>query len=326
VKYCMNCGAELGAGRFCTNCGTPVGSATPPVDLPLETPVEVPADVPVEAHADVEAPADVDAAAASPASEKRDPHWAGWALLVIGIVLAVLLGSCLGRGGDPDEASAAKPTATTSASSSSTSPTPAESGRAGVDLALGASVDAPKPIRPGTDLSGNQVPYPATNMLDGKRSSAYRLAGNATGTVVRFSFPDEHTVSAVGLVNGYAKVDDGTDWYPLNRRIQEVEWTFSDGTTVQQHLVDTPDLQAMQIAPETTSWVELRIVTVSKPGGGRRGKDTTAISDVLLLGSSRRQAVRASGGSPPACRRRGTPSPATGRGSGGGRRPTRSAG
>lgn len=264
MKYCMNCGAELGEGRFCTNCGTPVGSATPPVPVPV-----------VEARPAPTPPV--------PATNGDRPHWTGWLLLALGTILAIVLGSCLGRGSG-DEASAAKPSRTTSspASSPTHAPTTAGSEDTGTDLAREASVEAPDPIRPGTDLAGNRVPYPATNMLDGRRDSAYRLAGDASGTVLRFSFTDDRTVRAVGLVNGYAKVDAGTDWYPLNRRIETVEWTFADGTTLRQQLVDTPDLQTMQIVPETTSWVELRIVQVSEPG--RRGKDTTAISDVLLLG------------------------------------------
>jgi hypothetical protein len=277
----MHCGAELGAGRFCTNCGTPVGSATPPV-------VEI---APV-ADASPDAPMPVAAtpvATPRPASPRADhrPHWAGWVLLAVGVLVAVLLGSCLARGGGaPDEASGAKPSATASSSRApATSPTPVETGRAGTDVARDATVSSPGPIRPGTDLAGHRVPYPATNMLDGRRDSAYRLAGDATGTVIRFDLGAQKTVTAVGLINGYAKVDGGTDWYPLNRRIERVEWSFEDGTTVQQDLVDTSDLQTMQNGPETTSWVELRLVEVSKPGGGRRGKDTTAISDVLLLGS-----------------------------------------
>lgn len=261
----MNCGAELGAGRFCTNCGTPAGSATPPV-APQPLVIEP-------------------AVAGAPTPSGDRPHWSGWLLLAVGVGLAVLLGSCLARGGDGSEASTAKPSTSPTTRSATSTPTPVETGTGGVDLAHDAAVDAPPPIRPGTDLSGGRVPYPATNMLDGRRDSAYRLAGDASGTVVRFTFPDDHTVTAVGLVNGYAKVDAGTDWYPLNRRIQLVEWTFADGTTLEQQLVDTSDLQTMQIPPETTSWVELRIVEVSAPGKGRGGKDTTAISDVLLLGS-----------------------------------------
>lgn len=284
--YCMHCGAELGAGRFCTNCGTPVGSATPPVALDaLVVPAAEPAE-PVQPKAAQTAERVSVPRTTKPATTDH-PHWAAWLLLGVGVLAAAVLGTFLARGGDDPEATAAKPTASASTAwaSVSTSPTPVETGRAGTDLARDATVTAPRPIRPGTDLAGHRVPYPATNMLDGRRDSAYRLAGDATGTVIRFDLGGRKTVTAVGLVNGYAKVDGGTDWYPLNRRIQRVEWRFENGTTVQQDLVDTPDLQAMQIGPETTSWVELRLVQVSKPGDGHRGKDTTAISDVLLLGS-----------------------------------------
>lgn len=282
VKYCMSCGAELGAGRFCTNCGTPVGSATPPVEPVVIVTTEAPVGAASTASRASAGPA---ASAARVRAGADRPHWTGWILLAIGIVLAVVLGSCLARGGDPKSAAAPTPSATSSSPAASHTPLPSDSGRAGTDLARGASVKAPAPIRQGTDLAGHLVPYPASNMLDGKRDSAYRLAGDATGTVIRFDLGGERTVTAVGLVNGYAKTDGGVDWYPLNRRIEEVEWRFADGTTIQQDLVDTDDLQAMQIHPEKTDWVELTLVRVSSPGDGRRGKDTTAISDVLLLGS-----------------------------------------
>jgi hypothetical protein len=286
----MHCGAELGAGRFCTNCGTPVGSATPPVVDALDVAgfEEAPA-VPPAAPVFAAAPAGLATPSPSATTAKIDhPHWAAWLLLGTGVLAAVILGSCLAHGGGDPAASSAKPTASAStawASPTAGSPTAVETGRAGTNVAREATVSAPRPIRPGTDLAGHRVPYPATNMLDGRRDTAYRLAGDATGTVIRFDLGSEKTVTAVGLVNGYAKVDGGTDWYPLNRRIEQVEWRFEDGTTVQQDLVDTPDLQAMQIGPETTGWVEVRLVEVSKPGDGHRGKDTTAISDVLLLGS-----------------------------------------
>ena len=58
-------------------------------------------------------------------------------------------------------------------------------------------------------------------------------------------------LSAVGLINGYAKVgqDSGglLDWYAGNRRILEVEWTFDDGTVVSQPLSETASMQTITL-------------------------------------------------------------------------------
>jgi hypothetical protein len=292
MKHCQRCGAELDLGRFCINCGAPVDSAAPVPVTEVEGPVVYgPASTYV-------LPDSVASAAATPRvgapGRRRSPGRATgpgaavWIFLALGMVLAILLGSCLALRTGSTNGSAApaaqvsetpRPTA-----SVSTSPTGVETGRPGTDLAATAKVSAPKPMNPSRDVSGHRVSYPATNMLDDDRATAYRLAGDGSGTVIRFDLGENRVVTAVGLVNGYAKVDGGTDWYPRNRRILKVEWRFDDGTVVTQELVDTPDLQTIQVDPETTQSVELRIVDVSKPGR-RGGKNTTAISDVLLLGS-----------------------------------------
>lgn len=313
MNFCIHCGAALGPGRFCTNCGaaidgsaataSPAGTAEPveltgPVE-PLEPAVaparrEVPGYGPATTYRlPGSPPARSLPASARPANRaaRRPDNGSNlglWILLAIGVVLAAMLGSCLamaGQSADEPKAGATSTTPSPSPTTASATPTDVETGRAGEDLAALATVSAPDPIRPGTDVDGGRVPYPATNMLDEARDTAYRLAGDATGTVIRFDLGGTRTVSAVGIVNGYAKVDGGTDWYPRNRRVEQVEWRFDDGTIVLQDLVDTPDLQAIQIDPEESGAVELRLVRVSAPGSGRSGKDTTAISDVLLLGS-----------------------------------------
>ncbi|WP_442940351.1 hypothetical protein [Nocardioides sp. B-3] len=93
----------------------------------------------------------------------------------------------------------------------------------------------------------------------------------------------------VGLINGYAKqVPSGAslvDWYPNNRRITAVEWTFDDGTVVRQDLAEKTKLQRLTIDPVTTSTVQLRLLSVTAPGAGLLGRDYTAISDVLIAGT-----------------------------------------
>jgi hypothetical protein len=290
MEHCQRCGAQLELGRFCINCGAPVNADAPaPSPMTAEAPVYGPATTYVLPDSPAAA-----APRASVAGSRRSPGRATgpgaavWVFLAIGLVLAILLGSCLamrtGSGNGAASPSAGVSETPRPSTPTATSPTGVETGRAGTDLAAAAKVSAPRPMSPSRDLAGDRVPYPASNMLDNERATAYRLSGDGSGTVIRFDLGKDRVVTAVGLINGYAKVDGGTDWYPRNRRILTVEWRFDDGTVVTQKLVDTPDLQTIQVAPETTQSVQLRIVDVSPPGR-RGGKNTTAISDVLLLGS-----------------------------------------
>jgi len=94
----------------------------------------------------------------------------------------------------------------------------------------------------------------------------------------------------VGLVNGYSKIayagGRAFDWYLGNRRVLAVDWIFGDGSTVPQQFGADRAVQQIAIHPVTTSVVRLRITGVSPPGKGRAARDDTAISEVLLLGSS----------------------------------------
>jgi hypothetical protein len=290
MEHCQRCGAQLDLGRFCINCGAPVDASAP---VPAPVSAEPPVYGPATTYVLPDSPAAAEAPRASVAGSRRSPGRATgpgaavWIFLAVGLVLAILLGSCLAlRTGSDRSASPSADISDTPRPSSPTSSVPSgiETGRPGTDLAAAAKVSAPRPMNPSRDLAGDRVSYPASNMLDNDRATAYRLPGDGSGTVIRFDLLKERVVTAVGLINGYAKVDGATDWYPRNRRILQVEWRFDDGTVVTQELVDTPDLQTIQVPPETTQSVELRIVDVSKPAR-RGGKNTTAISDVLLLGS-----------------------------------------
>lgn len=167
---------------------------------------------------------------------------------------------------------------------------PADDPANAVSLTDQLSATGPAPIKPGTDLSGNKVTYPPTNMLDDEPSTAYRLPGDASGSTITFQLPDESTIHEVGLINGYAKTDTTgnrtVDWYPKNRRITEVEWTFDDGTTVTQELRNSSDLQVISVDAAVTDTITLRIVSVSAPGRGALSKNVTAISSVAIRGNS----------------------------------------
>lgn len=235
---------------------------------------------------------------------KRSP-WV-WAVpLVLALLFATTIGIWLGnRDDDSADASGSPASESPSAEESGdtqpdedpddgqTAPTPTSPtapDEAPVDLAAQSEASGPKPVAPGRDLANNPVRYPPANMLDLDAATAYRIPGDASGETITFTLPGESTIREVGLINGYAKIDSAggrtVDWYKKNRRITEVEWTFDDGTTVTQELRNSSDLQVIAVDGAVTETVQLRIVSVSKPGPKPLSKDVTAISTVLLRGN-----------------------------------------
>jgi len=314
MNFCTRCGAGLGVGRFCTNCGAPVSGELPP-DFPEGTAVRPPLPAedtvprpkaPPDASSGSRFPLYADEAVLSRVSARMEPvppprrHASSnrsWMLPIVLLVLAMLAAGTAGvwlATRDSGNASGQDPEPTpTSGTGSETPqetpdpPTPGPDGQA--DLASAAEVDAPPPLPPGLDLANKRVSYPASNMLDDNPESAYRVAGDATGSVITFRLPERSTITEVGLVNGYAKTDTRggrtIDWYDRNRRILRVEWIFDDGTSVVQDLEATRELQLIEVDPEETETIELRILEVSETPRGALAKNVTAISDVLLLGS-----------------------------------------
>lgn len=292
MTNCSNCGAELGLGRFCTNCGTPVASMTPAADTPEATATfsAVRPEPPVPQYYSTSlVPAPGPAPIGHRASGSTvSPVWV--TLLVLALVAAAALGTWLATR-DPGSDSVGGPGSTSPATTQPTGSRPIASAPSDDvnDLAPHAQVTAPAPLPPGRDLHNQPVSYPASNMLDDDPESAYRVSGDATGAVIRFQLPQATTITEVGLVNGYTKADTTgsrtVDWYVENRRILRVEWSFDDGTAVEQTLDATiREIQAIEVPDVKTKTIELTILEVSAPGSGPLGKNVTAISDVLLLG------------------------------------------
>ena len=79
-----------------------------------------------------------------------------------------------------------------------------------------------------------------------------RLGNRQTLT---FTFDGPTHLTSVGLIGGYVKVDPltGVDRFPQNRRVKQVRWTFSDGSTVVQDLADSRSMQTINVDVTTTS-------------------------------------------------------------------------
>lgn len=183
----------------------------------------------------------------------------------------------------------------TSAGSSASSSGGSDGGSSGSsgspgDLLAGVRADVPAVAPPGQDVNGNPIDYEPDNLFDDDPQTAWRMPGSGAGedVVIRLAAPG--TITEVGLINGYAKVDRDANgasvrWYPRNRRILAVEWRFDDGTTLTQRLQQRPGLQTLDVPDVTTQTVTLHLVEVSPPKAGRLGRDYTAISDLLLKGT-----------------------------------------
>ena len=301
MKFCMQCGHELGASRTCAGCGTtapveplpapqlpPAGARYPlfadevdsvsvttsgrvltaPVSEPVLPPPPAPPVAPAEATAVV-----LPAVGVVPGGRRVGVLWVALAGLVLGML--VLGGWLLLRGGPSSD----EPRARTGSSGA-----PATSGDSGLPP---ATASAPATRAPGVDTAGHRTSYAAFNMLDGEPTPAWERPGDGTGQVLTFTFDGPAHRTRVGLINGYAKTGEENgrtvDWYAGNRRVLQVEWIFDDGHTVSQDLRETRKVQTVDV-DVTTSTVRLRLVTVSKPGKGRAARDMTPVSEVVFGG------------------------------------------
>jgi hypothetical protein len=152
------------------------------------------------------------------------------------------------------------------------------------ELAGTATFDVPGTAPPTQDFDGSLVAYEASQMGDGDLSTAWRIAGDATGQKITMTLPETAVIHRLGIVNGYAKNVAGVAWYPNNRRILTVTWQFADGSAIEQTFAERPGLQTMQVPPVATRTLSITINAVTPPGGGDLGRDYTAISEVSIIG------------------------------------------
>ena len=106
--------------------------------------------------------------------------------------------------------------------------------------------------------------------------------GDGVGERLVFTFPVPVNITEVGLFPGYGKFDPCTsdDRFFQLRRIGSVQWSFDDGSVVDRSFMSEKSVQLIQVAPQTTRSVTVRIVTTIAPGVSRL--DHTPISEVVI--------------------------------------------
>ncbi len=274
-RFCTQCGYQLVVGRYCTNCGaryrpeTDTGSAPPQVGPPPTTATVTPYDV-----------------GPPPGPRSVLPWLVGLlvlatavAMVVVVLVVVGAIGGGVLRADSGDDAAEAP---ALGGGEDQRTDTSSEVGR-GIPLQP-TRVTVPDTAPASVDGNGDPVTFRADSMLDTDPRTSWRMPGDGAGSVITLLFDDAVTVTAVGLINGYAKTDPPHDWYAGNRRITSVVWVFDDGTEVPQDLAEVRDLQTVSVGAVETTTIELRILGVTQPGKGPDARDYTAVSEIAITG------------------------------------------
>ncbi len=128
---------------------------------------------------------------------------------------------------------------------------------------------------------GQTVSYQASLVADGTADTAWRVPGDGRGRTLTMTLAGSTTLSSVGLVPGYDKLDQCTnaDRFLQTRRITEGRWSFDDGTSVVQAFTESRGLQVLAVSTTTTRVVFEVLATTAAPE-----LDFTAVSELRLFG------------------------------------------
>jgi hypothetical protein len=130
---------------------------------------------------------------------------------------------------------------------------------------------------------GQTTNYTADQLFDSTPSTAWRTVGNGIGAKITVTLPKKTLITEVGLIAGYDKLDQctGVDRFVQMRRVKKVRWTFEDGTSAEQDLLDVRTLQTLPLK-STSTRVVLEILASTEG----QDLDYVAMSDVRLTGSA----------------------------------------
>lgn len=322
MRFCTSCGSPLTSGiAFCTSCGARLGTADPAPQAPLEGPPVTDDSTEVLSWSAQSGEDRYDRwhddEGAEPDGRRRRPAAIGLAVLAVTGAVAAGLGVATLLRDDPDAVRPVTPGVAAAetndgvlredAAAPAGDGTGSEdfgTGRSGVDddVAAFPSAETPavppasRPLQPvsvtadcfappSQDSLDRTVTYGPERVTDGVPETAWRCTGAAVGQrlVLRFAAPV--TVTSVGLVPGYDKVDpvDGIDRFTETRTVTAVEWAFDDGSTRRQDIPNpTRELARLDLdAPVSTSTVTLLIAATGNDGAPR---DYTPVSEVEVVG------------------------------------------
>jgi len=311
---CSRCGTEARDGsRFCGVCGQPIAADRPAAagKGPAAPAGKVAVGIPAGKQAGFAGAAPVPERAPGASSNRTVAMVAGGVLLLAVVALvAVLLTRPDGDGevstdGDADAASATDVGADDGDDTGSAASDDGDDGSSGPGSSDAnpppttrpAPVEILNPVRvtptntrDSVELRcGGTADYGAWNLFDGNPNTGWGAsASDGTGQSVRMDFGGPVRLAQVGITPGFTKVglrfDQGcasVNAFPFNHFIAEVQWTFDDGSSVNQTFEQRGTLQFTRVDTTTRS-VTMTIVRTELPPGA---DPDTVISTMEIRGS-----------------------------------------
>jgi hypothetical protein len=222
--------------------------------------------------------------AVAPPGDRRRPVWLLWvggaALVVAGVVLALVLGPLSGDDPthEPVVVTVTSTNGTSAPSGSAGTPQPAES----VLAASGITAKASSTLQ----LTDHPGYYSIRNTLDGKADTAWNsdsdVVGNGVGVTLTYRFGRPVQLHAISVRNGYVSsrvASVGTKVWGRNERLKQVLVTTDAGRVVWD-LDDKPTPQTKHAAFGTTSTVRI-VVRAVYPGSSF---EDLALTDIAFTG------------------------------------------
>jgi len=112
--------------------------------------------------------------------------------------------------------------------------------------------------------------YDAENLRDKDRNTAWMegAKGPGIGQWVSFVFPDMVTVTKIGIIPGYDRVEADAigDRFYKNCRVKEIEVLFSDGEVLKFSLKDKRKMQYFKVPKIKTRFVKITITDAYTEG------------------------------------------------------------
>jgi hypothetical protein len=312
LRFCTSCGEPSRPGtNFCTACGTQVAAtahgagaasgAVPQRPWPAAQAQSGTAEGVASADTITHAVVHDQPGSHRSASPPRALRIAGAALVLLVVIAGAGYGVASAVRGDEaavptaGSGSAAPPTEPAAPRAPSESPTDAAPPSSA--MSSGAPSSAPtRPLQPvsvsadctappAQDSLQRTVTYEPWRVTDGVQETAWRCTGSAVGQRLYLHFDAPVTVTSVGLVPGYDKVDpaDGIDRFTENRTITAVRWSFDDGSSVRQE-IPSPSRDLAQVTLDSAVRTTTVVLQVASTGNDGARRDYTAISEVEILG------------------------------------------